>query len=195
MRALLQAGVRLHRVVSAQPVQFWVTEFGWDSNPPRPHAAPLALAARWTAESLYQMWRSGVSLVTWFGLQDQKSPSPYQSGLYFHSSSLENARAKPVLTAFKVPFVAYLQKKTVSIWGRVATSDSELVTIQRRHGKSGSWRRVAQVRSNQYGIFKARLKLKATKKDWLRASAVGSGNSLAFSLLVPHAPHIGPWGN
>ena len=108
MRAVLKAGVRLHHVVSAHPVKFWVTEFGWDSSPPRPHAAPMGLAARWTAESLHQMWRSGVSLVTWFDLQDRRSPSPYQSGLYFHSSSLEKARPKPVRTAFRFPFVAYL---------------------------------------------------------------------------------------
>jgi hypothetical protein len=81
MRALLQVGARLHHVVSANPVEFWVTEFGWDTNPPRPHAASLSLAARWTAESLHQMWLSGVSLVTWFLLEDYPSPSPYQSGL------------------------------------------------------------------------------------------------------------------
>jgi hypothetical protein len=195
MRALLKAGVRLHHVVSSQPVQFWVTEFGWDTNPPRKHAASLSLAARWTAESLHQMWLSGVSLVTWFLLEDFPSPSPYQSGLYFHSSSLENARAKPTRTAFRFPLVAYLKKGTVSVWGRVATSDQEVVTIQRRQGKSGAWQKVALIRSNRYGIFKANLKLKATKKDWLRASATGSGSSLPFSLTVPHDPKIGPWGN
>jgi hypothetical protein len=195
MRALLQAGVRLHQVVSSQPVQFWVTEFGWDTNPPRPHAASLALAARWTAESLHQMWLSGVSLVTWFLLEDYPSPSPYQSGLYFHASSLENARPKPMRTAFRFPFVAYLQENRVNVWGRVATSDKEVVTVQRRHGNRGAWRTVALIRSNPSGIFKASLKLKASKKDWLRASATGSGNSLAFSLTVPHAPNIGPWGN
>ncbi len=197
MRAVLQAGVRLHNVVSAHKVQFWVTEFGWDTNPPRKHAASLSLAARWTAESLHQMWLSGVSLVTNFLLEDYPSPSPYQSGFYFHASSLENARAKPSLTAFRFPFVAYLGKKqtTVSVWGRDATSDREAVTVQRRHGKSGSWRTVARISSNASGIFKATLKLKATKKDWLRAKAVGSGNSLAFSLTRPKDPKIGPWGN
>jgi hypothetical protein len=195
MRALLQAGVRLHHVVSDAPVQFWVTEFGWDTNPPRRHAASLSLAARWTAESLHQMWLSGVSLVTWFLLEDYPSPSPYQSGLYFHSPALSDARPKPGLTAFRFPFVAYLQKRTVSIWGRDATSDKELVTIQRRHGKGGSWRTVAHVTSNANGIFLAKLKLKATKKDWLRAVAPGSGNSLAFSLTRPKETKIGPWGN
>jgi hypothetical protein len=196
MRALLKAGVRLHHVVSAHPVKFWVTEFGWDTNPPEKHAASLSLAARWTAESLHQMWLSGVTLVTWFLIEDYPRSSSFQSGLYFHASSLGSARAKPVRTAFRFPFVAYLGKRgSVSLWGRDATSDRERVTIQRRHGKSGRWRTVALVSSNANGIFQAKLKLKATKKDWLRAIAPGSGKSLAFSLTMPHNnPHIGPWG-
>ena len=193
MRAVLQAGVRLHHVVSTQSVQFWVTEFGWDTKPPRAGAAPVALASRWTAESLYQAWRSGVSLFTWFDLEDQSGTSPYKSGLYFHASSLSRARPKPLLTAFKFPFVAYLHGSTVSVWGRDATSDKERVTIQLRHGR-GSWRTVAYVVANGSGIFKATLRLHATKQDSLRALAPGSGKSLAFSLTVPHNPHIGAWG-
>lgn len=195
MRSVLRAGVRLHHVVSSRPVRFWVTEFGWDSNPPRPHAAPMGLAGRWTAESLHQMWISGVSLVTWFDLQDRRSPSPFQSGLYFHSSSLKTARPKPIRTAFRFPFVAYLHRSTVRVWGRDATSDKVRVAVQLRHGKSGSWRTAAYVVANANGIFRVALKLHATKKDWLRAVAPGSGKSLAFSLTVPRAPHIGPWGN
>ena len=141
------------------------------------------------------MWLSGVSLVTWFDLQDRKSPSPYQSGLFFHSSSLASARPKPVLTAFRFPFVAYRSGSTLSIWGRDATSTKVSVTVQVRHGKSGSWRTVANVGANSNGIFRAAMKLRTTKTDWVRAVAPGSGNSLAFSLTVPHAPRIGPWGD
>jgi hypothetical protein len=155
----------------------------------------MGLAARWTAESLHQMWLSGVSLVTWFDLQDRPSPSPYQSGLYFRSSSLEKARPKPVLTAFRFPFVAYADGSTVNVWGRDATSAKARTTIQLRHGKSGTWRTVGYVVANSNGIFRATLRLRATKKDWLRALAPGSGKSLAFSLTVPHDPNIGPWGN
>ena len=195
MRALLQAGRRLHHIVSSHPVRFWVTEFGWDSKPPRAHAAPMALAARWTSESLYQAWRSGVTLLTWFGLQDRGGRSPYQSGLFRASKSLDSARVKPVRTAFRFPFVAYLGRGTVSVWGRDATSSKRLVTIQLRHGTRGHWRTVAKVGANRYGILRATLRLRATKRDWLRAAASGSGNSLPFSLTVPHDPHIGPWGN
>jgi hypothetical protein len=127
MRALLRAGVRLHHLVSSHPVKFWVTEFGWDTRPPRPNAAPLGLAARWTAESLHQMWLSGVSLVTWYLLQDYPSPSPYQSGFYFNSDSLADARPKPSLTAFRFPFVAYLRKSASASgdgWRRVTSGPS-----------------------------------------------------------------------
>jgi hypothetical protein len=195
MRALLKAAVRLHHVVSSHPVQYWVTEFGWDTNPPRKHAVPLALEARWTSEALYQMWHSGVSLATWFLLQDQASPSPYQSGLYFHSKFVGAARAKPMRTAFRFPFVAYLGKGTVRVWGRDATSTKTVVAIQRRHGAHGAWRPVASVRTNGYGILLATLRLKAAKGDWLRAYAPGSGYSLAFSLAVPKNQRYGPWGN
>jgi Cellulase (glycosyl hydrolase family 5) len=183
MRAVLKAGVRLGQVVSSNPVQFWVTEFGWNTNPPRKHSPSLGLAARWTSESLHQMWLSGVSLVTWFLLEDLPAPSYYKSGLFFHSTSVDQARAKPMRTAFRFPFVAYRHGSTVSIWGRDATSDKELVTVQRRHGNRGAWRTVAHVRSNAYGIFRATVRLKTSKTDWLRAIAPGSGKSLAFSLV------------
>ena len=98
-------------------------------------------------------------------------------------------------TAFRFPFVAYLKKSSVSIWGRDATSSRVRVTIQLRHGASGSWRTVAYNQANSNGIFQAALKLKATSKDWLRAVASGSGKSLPFSLTVPKDPNIGPWGN
>lgn len=195
MRSLLQAAMKLHHIVSAQPVHFWVTEFGWDSSPPRPHAAPMSLAARWTSESLFQMWRSGVSLVTWFDFEDQKSPSPYQSGLYFYTPSLADARAKPVRTAFRFPFVAYLGKGKVTIWGRDATSTKTPVTIELGAGH-GRWRTVGRIESNRFGVFTATLKLSATARDWMRAGAPGSGFSLAFALKRPPANlRYGPWGN
>jgi hypothetical protein len=194
MHSLLQAGVKLGSVITAHPVQFWVTEFGWDTKPPRSGAASVPLASRWTSESLYQMWRNGVSLVTWFLIQDYRSPSKYQSGLYFYAPTLAAAKPKPVLTAFRFPFVAYLGKKSVTIWGRDGTSDQQLVKVQLRKGAKGPWKTVGLVRANTSGIFKASLKLKATKKDWLRAVAPHSGTSLAFSLTRPTDPHVGPWG-
>jgi hypothetical protein len=144
------------------------------------------------------MWISGVSLVTWFLLEDEGGTTPWQSGLYYHAPALSSATPKPMLTAFEFPFVAYFGKKhMVSIWGRDATSSAQVITIQLRNGSSGSFRTVALVKANQYGIFLATLQLKATQKSWLRANAPGgSGSSLPFPLRPPSTKRkYSPWGN
>jgi hypothetical protein len=187
MNSLLQTAERLGAIASAQPVQFWVTEFGWSSNPPNKHGVPIMLEARWVAESMYQMWKSGVTVGTWFQLWDKPIHSPFQSGLYFRgSSSLADAQPKILLTPFRFPFVAYLKPHgQVQIWGRDATSDMQDVTIQERIRGVGKWTTAATVTSNAYGIFTATLSLGADFTYTLRASAPGSGNSGVFKLEVP----------
>jgi hypothetical protein len=186
MNALLQTAQQLGAIASAHPVQFWVTEFGWSSNPPNPHGVPVLLEARWVAESMYQIWKSGATLAMWFLLMDRPTNTPFQSGLYFRAASVADALQKPLLTPFRFPFVAYLKPHgKVMIWGRDTTSDVQAVTIQEQIRGGGVWRTVATVTSNSDGIFQATLPLGAKYSYSLRASAPGSGNSRAFSLSVP----------
>ena len=184
MRVVLRAGVRLHHVVSAHPVKFWVTEFGWDSSPPRPHAAPMGLAARWTAESLYQMWLSGrvARHVVRPAGPEEPEPVPERSLLPLvvaraargrsRCSRPSGSRSSPTCSG-----------STVSVWGRDATSTKERVTIQLRHGKSGSWRTVAYVVANGSGIFRATMKLRATKT---RLAARGRAGLRQVARLLAH---------
>jgi hypothetical protein len=195
MRTLLDAALRLHRIASSHPVQFWVTEFAWDTKPPRRGALKISLQARATAEALHQMWLSGISVVTWYLLQDRPGNTSDKSGLYFAGRPIAAARAKPTLTAFRFPFVAYRAGDVVRIWGRDAMSTKAVVAIERRHGIRGAWGVVARVVSNVHGIFVANLRLPSTTKDWLRAVAPHSSPSLAFSLKQPLYPHVGPWGS
>jgi len=187
MNSLLQTAKNLGAIASAKPVQFWVTEIGWSSKPPNTNGVPMKLETRWVAESLYQTWKSGATLATWFLLQDEPlHTTPFQSGLYTISSSLANASPKPYLMSFRFPFVAYLKSGgKVKLWGRDMTSDKQDVTIQVRHGTSGAWKNAASIMSNSNGIFLATMPLQAKSTYWVRASAPGSGNSAAFSLTVP----------
>jgi hypothetical protein len=141
---------------------------------------------------MYQMWKSGVTLGIWFLLQDEPTNTPFQSGLYFHSSALGDAQAKQLLAPFSFPFVAYRKAPgKVVIWGRDTTSDMQDVTIQlQTRPPSGLWRTVATVTSNSYGIFRATLSLRTKTWYTLRASAPGSGNSRAFSLSVPRYENL-----
>jgi hypothetical protein len=142
------------------------------------------------------MWRSGITLVTWWLLQDQPYPaSAFQSGLYFGRAPLASARAKPTLTAFRFPFVAYLRGNGVYVWGRTPGGVPGSVVIQRRAGPGGGWREIATVAANGNGIFTRLLPIHATASDFLRARLVDdSGTTLSFSLTEPPDRRIDAFG-
>jgi len=193
MRALLDAAYAAGHIVSHGAPGFWVTEFSWDSNPPDPKGLPLALHARWTAEALYRMWQAGVDLVIWLQLYDDPFPADAaQAGLYFLPSASGATRAKPTLTSFTFPFVAYLAPGGVSVWARTPWGTPGTVVVERKAG--AGWRRVASLRSDRFGIVQAKLAGRYTKSDFLRAQVAGH-TSLAFSLTQPPDRFLDPFGS
>ena len=173
MRAVLRAAERHGMIRGARRPAFWVTEFSWDTKPSDRGGVPVALHAMWVSEALYRMWRSGVSLVTWFRIEDQPtSAGPFQSGLYF-----DDGRAKPALRAFRFPFVALRGGGGIFTWGRVPTSAAADVRVERK--VSGRWVAVASLQANSFGIFQKRLALPATAGPF-RARVVGGELSRPF---------------
>jgi hypothetical protein len=189
MGKLLRAAVRYGRVQSSGPVQFWVSEWAWDSNPPDPQGVPQSLHARWVSEALYRMWDAGVSLATWFFLRDGAGQDArFQSGLYSRcADGVYCDRAKPSLVAFRFPFVAFRGAKGVRIWGRTPTGYEGGVVIER--SRRGKWTRVRSVRTNSAGIF-TKLLPKARRGRY-RARIPGEA-SLGFSLKRPADFRVSP---
>ena len=187
MRRLLDAAIKARHVLSNRRVEFWVTEFGWDTDPPDRGAVPLRLQARWTSEALYRMWANGVSLVTWLKLRDDAPSGHAQAGLWFRGGArLTSDRPKPTLTAFRFPFVALPQRGRVFVWGRAPAGRAASVIVEQTF--RGGWRRAARLRSNRFGIFSARLRLPqvgSLRARLVPGGAAGSGVSLAFSLKRP----------
>lgn len=193
MHRLLQTAIRAGHVITKQRVPFWVTEFGWDTNPPDPGGVPIALQTRWTAEAMYRMWASGVSMVTWFRLRDDPlRRSFYQSGLYYRGPSIARDRAKPTLYAFRFPFVAFQQDGRVFVWGRTPAGKPGRVAIEQL--VSGGWRSLGRLRSDRYGIFS---RIYATSREGkLRARFLENGErSVPFSLEVPPDKYYPPFGS
>jgi hypothetical protein len=199
MNRLLRAADKAGHIVARRPVRFWVTEFSWDTSPPDPEGIPLALHARWTAEALYRMWRSGVSLVTWFSVRDEPfrlpirtSTDPYQAGLYFRGSTMARDRPKPALQAFRFPFVALREgAKHTRVWGRTPTSKPGHVVVERSF--AGGWTRAAVLRANSHGIFTTRLPRVRTGS--MRAWWVNGGEtSLAFRVRPAPDRFFSPFG-
>ena len=172
MRSLLSAAYKAGKIVSRQPPLFWVTEFSWDSNPPDPAAVPVALLKRWVPHAKYQMWRNGISLVTWYTLRDKPRPSFIQAGLY-----TEDGTPKPYLSGFRFPVVAFPRAHGFYVWGRTPFGQQATVVVEQR--TAAGWRRVATIRTDGDGIFQRTLA--APRTGWVRA-LVGGEASLPFSL-------------
>ena len=196
MRVLLDAAVRTGNLRSRGAVDFWVTEFAWDTSPPDPKGVPEELHARWVAEVLYRMWDQGVSLVTWFLVTDMPftDTTPFQAGLYFRGANgMTSDTPKLALTAFRFPFVAFREPKKGSVmyWGRSPAGRSTVIVEQKRQG---SWRVVETLRPNSHGIFSGRYASTA-KTGFLRARlANGKDEALPFSLVVPPDRPGCAWG-
>lgn len=185
-KRMLDAAVRAHHVVSRHPVQFWVTEFSWDSKPPDSGGVPLTLESQWVSEGLFRAWQAGVSMFTWFLLRDDPKGSPYQSGLYFRSWT-----PKPALAAFRFPFVALRKAKSVYVWGRTPGGVPATAVIERRSGRS--WKRVAMVKTSSSGVFARTLPLRLPSSAFMRARISGAA-SIAFPLRLPPDRFVDPFG-
>lgn len=187
LRRLVRAAVRAGHVASTKRVTFWVTEFSWDTKGPDAGGVPHRRHARWTAEALYRMWSSGVTLVTWWLLRDRPYPAQMnQSGFYYcgrpttkDDSTCENLPLtadvrKLSFRAFRFPFVAFPRNGRLFVWGRTPFGRSGRVAIEVR--TSGGWRRLATVAANRDGIFGRTLGVSAANRP-VRARLVGKGDS------------------
>lgn len=186
MRRVLDAGVESHHVISTRPIQFWVLEFSWDTNAPDPEGVPMPLAKRWVAEVLYRMSLSGVNLVTWFLLRDQPGETSfYQSGLYFQNGpDLGKDRPKPIVQAFRFPFVAFPSRGGVLVWGRTPAGRPGTVLVEQSF--KGGWRRLGVVKTDRYGILSRRFA--GPPRGFVRARVLGSPGVAAVPFSLKHVP-------
>ncbi len=203
MKALLDQAVALGKVRPRGPLQFWVTELSYDSNPPDPKGVPLNLQRRWTAEAIFRSWLAGATNFVWFLLRDQpRAPerssaaqgTSFDSGLYFRCKNGPACDTpKPALQAFRFPFVAYVDKSgRVSIWGRTPTGTRATVRIEQK--RKGGYRKIATVKADGYGIFQRKIRPPKGRRGALRARA-SSGTSPPFSLKVPAEVPVEPFGS
>jgi hypothetical protein len=193
MRAVLAAAARNGTIVSGRPIGFWAMEFSWASKPPSSGGVPAALEARWTAEALYRMWASGVSLVTWFLLRDQPPATNfYQTGLYYSGANLAADRPKPALEAFRFPVVGLPKPGgKVLLWGRTPRAKPVQVLLERRLG--GGWQKLATMRTDRYGIFQRTFAIPAV--GYVRATLVSTGERARPFGLRPVPDHFyNPFG-
>ena len=192
MRRVLNAAVRAGHVRSRGKPRFWVTEFSWDSKPPDPQGVPTVLHTRWVAEALYRMWQNGVSLVTWFSIRDQPlATSYYQSGLFYRGGTVAADRPKPALRAFRFPFVAFVERGGVRVWGRTPGGKPGAVVVEQSF--RGGWKRLGVLQAGTNGIF-GRVFRTGTSGTVRARLANGTDRAAAFSLKPVPDRFFTPFG-
>jgi Cellulase (glycosyl hydrolase family 5) len=194
MGRILRAAIKQGRVVSRRPVQFWVTEFGWDTNPPDPQGVPVRLQARWISEAFYRMWKAGVTVASWFQMRDGYGDSArFQDGLYrVCPNDPENVgcdKAKLSFESFRFPFVAFRGRRFVSVWGLRPGGVPGKVVIE-RSGKGG-WKTLERLTTDRYGIFQRKFRTRRRGSYRVRLPD-RSVYSLPFSLKRPRDFPISP---
>jgi hypothetical protein len=196
---LLRAAKRAGRIKSSlKRTPIWITEFGWDTNPPDPGGLKPKLHARWTAEALYRAWRAGVSTFFWYQLRDGSNHGrPFdqstQSGLYARGADLAADKPKLALDAFRFPFVALKRRKGFVVWGRTPTSLSGTVRLQVWRGRR--WRSAGTVKAGKSGVFRKAIRSRYGRHSRGTVRAVyGPEASLPFSLRYVEDFYQPPFG-
>ena len=178
MRGLLNAAVRLGHVASRHRSSFWVTEFAGTRTPPDPHGDAARAPARWVAEALYRMWRNGVDT----GDLVPAPRRPARDELLPVGSVLPGREHRPrpaEVHPLRVPLPVRRRptRQGVLVWGRLPPGSAGRVEIERRTGPT--WRPVARITADPYGVFRAVLPTPAAGP--LRARLPGGVSSLPFS--------------
>jgi hypothetical protein len=115
--ATIERLVRETRAAFGSRVRIWLTELGFQTNPPdRILGVGWGTQARYVAEAQHRAYRTaGVDILVQYLLRDEPSTAAWQSGL-----ETNKGRAKPSLAAFSLPLVQVTRKgRATTVWGQV----------------------------------------------------------------------------
>lgn len=131
--------------------RIWLTEFGFQTNPPdRLLGVSKAAQARYIGEAAHRVFKArNVDMLVHYLYRDEPEIGRWQSGLMSVSGS-----AKPARRAFMVAAAqAYRIGRTTAIWGHVRPGDGRQYYVLQQFRK-GKWRTVnGAYRTTRNGFF------------------------------------------
>ena len=149
--------------VKRRRMKVWVTEFGFQTNPPDIFQTPIRKVPKFMGLSEWMMWRNPrVASHSQYLLLDEPDNTSFQTGLRF-----SGGKAKPgVYKAYRLPFFVRLRgARRVDVWGGIrAAGGGQAVTVQVRRG--GNWRKLGNATTRKRGYFSKsfRVSRAATRK-------------------------------
>ncbi len=167
LHRLLDGAFRRKRI-SSSARNVYVTEFGFQSNPPDKSAPSLANQARYINESdrLFYGDRR-VKWVSQYEFTDVRDVSQFNTGLRLFSGKL-----KPSYGAYRMPIVVTRRSViSVEVYGQVRPGGASTVAIQSK-AKGGAYKTVKTVRTNRNGFLRVNIKARNASKLRWRLSGV-----------------------
>lgn len=179
--------------LARKKIPIYVTEFGYQSNPPDPFQVDIAKIPGYLNEAEWMAWRDDrvASWAQYLLVDDVLNPgtgndrfSRFQTGLRF-----EDFNAKPgVYDAYRLPlFVTLRGSRTVEVWGAARPVPGLQVRIEQRLGETEPFTVAAggeAVQTNSRGYFMKRLTIPSAAKRSFRFS-VQDGSIERFSRETP----------
>ena len=147
----------------------WLTEFGFQSNPPDRFQTPISQIPDFLGQSEWIAYRnSRVASYAQYPYVDDPSLAGFQSGLFFNNGEPK----KSVLAAYRMPlFVDRRSSKTVTVFGGVRPASGGTVTVESRLGRRGKWRALGTVPLNASGYFQRVFRVSSPTKRYYRFAA------------------------
>ena len=136
-----------------RPKELWATEMGWDTRPPNPFGLHPRTQARYLNDSLYVLWRSGVSRAVNFLLRDSGGARPRRlidpgrrrSGVFYRRRTVARDTRKPSFSAIRFPFVVVpATGRSGRAWGAPPCPEPACTVVIEFREKAG-WRRAASI--------------------------------------------------
>ena len=176
LSSLLEKLYRRGRIVRRLPI--YVTEFGYETNPPDPvHGIPLLNQAAWLNEAAaILLRRGGIRMQSHFLLRDLPDDHLFQTGLI-----LPDGTHKPAMTTFKLPFWIFGRLAI----GRVYPAGGEVsVGLEVYRPGPRTWTPVGKpLRTDRNGVVRFRLgRVGVYRLRW------GADVSLPAATSPPAAP-------
>ena len=151
-------------------MKIWITEFGFQTNPPDRFQSPIGKVPRFLGQSEWLAYRNRrVASHSQYLLYDEKDTSGFQTGIRF-----AGGKAKPgVYNAYRLPFfVRHRGGRKVEVWGGIrAAGAGRQVTIQSRRG--GKWRKLGTARTAKRGYFRKMFRVAGAGKRKYRFKTGG----------------------
>ncbi len=148
----------------------WITEYGFQTNPPDRLQNPVKRVPGYMDESEYIAFRnSRVRSYAQYTLIDEPMTAVWQAGLRFR-----NGKAKPgIYDAFRMPtFVRPRGVTKAEVWGGLRTAPGVTATIESREGR-GKYAAVGTARLNSAGYFRKTFRVRNSTKRTYRITIEG----------------------